>query len=315
MTKNYYKRKVQKIADSTFTISLPKDWAVNVGLVQGSELLINYVENNKLLIEKFSGGIEEKYKDTTIHIDDKTDMENILFPAYYKGLDEIILISKLDFSIEQKKTIRKILSFLVGVTEDLSESKNIMRLKIIVDKDKIDIMRLIRRMTIIIIYSIDDLLKEKGFSEINFYEKELDKNYHIIRRITSLSLQDNSLLRTSNIKNILNISPVISMAKNLELIGDNLYQLSKITFNSQSKIISEILNIFKDEIERTGKSLQSSMDFKEFKKMNNDIKKSLKQNLDSLEKNDTKELLNSIFINLKELQEEVLIFLFNLKNT
>ena len=136
-------------------------------------------------------------------------------------------------------------------TEITYEDKNNIKIKVFLDKSKIDILQVIYRIILIIESSITSLLGEFSIEEIRINENEIDRLYHLISKIISLSLTDAGILQSSNINYSSLITSYFLIGKKLENIADNINHISEHLNSSKGKFehSKEILLGIKEEMD------------------------------------------------------------------
>jgi phosphate uptake regulator len=243
------RRKIQIIAGSTYSISLPKDWIKKHNLKEKNELMIDEKNDGSLGI--FPHLREEKeLKEISLDVDIYTkNINQILFAVYYLGIETINLYSKTEISKEIKTKIRKTLSNMSG-TEISYEDKQRITIKVLLDGLKVDLVQLLYRTSILIDSSLSDILEKVNVKEIILNENEIDRLYHLMTKIISLSLVDSNILNSSNIKDSLLIPSYFLIGKKMENIGDNIRRLGEYLSHNKNNFENkkEILNFLKEEI-------------------------------------------------------------------
>jgi len=102
------------------------------------------------------------------------------------------------------------------------------------------------------ILSISNIIGQFNLSEIKMNETEIDRLYHLIAKIVSLSLIDSNILHSSNIKNVSFIPSYFLIGKRLENIADNINNLSEYLYDKKISFKHmEILQIIRAELNRT----------------------------------------------------------------
>ena len=244
-------RKIQLIAGTTYSISLPKDWVKKHNLKEKNELVL-YEANDRSLILTPHHAATKKSNDINLNIDDYlNNIEQILFSVYYLGIENINLFSKKGIPKDAEIKIRKTLAHMSG-TEITYEDKNNIKIKVFLDKSKIDILQVIYRIILIIESSIASLLEEFNIEEIRMNENEIDRLYHLISKIISLSLTDAGILQSSNINYCSLIPSYFLIGKKLENIADNINHISEHLNSSKVKFehSKEILLFIKEEMDK-----------------------------------------------------------------
>jgi len=246
-----HKRKIQLIAGATYSVSLPKEWVQKNKLKEKEEILL-YERNDRTLVLSPYSIKESKPNEISLNVDEYAHtIDQILFAIYYLGIENITLFSKKELSKEVKAKIRKTLSNMSG-TEIIREDQQKIIIKVLIDKSKLDIFQIIYRIGLILDLSLSNIISQFNLSEIKMNETEIDRLYHLIAKIVSLSLIDSNILHSSNIKNISFIPSYFLIGKRLENIADNINNLSEYVFDKKINLEhSEILQMIRTELNRT----------------------------------------------------------------
>ena len=112
-------------------------------------------------------------------------------------------------------------------TEISYEDSHSVIIKVLLDKSKVDIMQIIYRISLIIKSSISNLIDNKDIDEIKMNENEIDRLYHLLIKMISLSLTDSCVLKSSKITNVSLIPYYFLIGKKLENIADNIENISQ----------------------------------------------------------------------------------------
>ncbi|MBU1604737.1 MAG: AbrB/MazE/SpoVT family DNA-binding domain-containing protein, partial [Nanoarchaeota archaeon] len=247
-----HKRKIQLIAGTTYTVSLPKEWVRKNNLKEKNEILLHEKNDRTLIISPHS--IEgKKLNEISLNIDEYApNIDQILFAVYYLGIENISLFSKKELTKDVKSRIRKTIRHMSG-TEINYEDKQKITIKVLLDKSKVDITQVFYRISLIIESSISNILEQLDINEIRINENEIDRLYHLIAKIVSLSLIDSNILYSSKIRNVSLIPAYFLIGKKLENIGDNINHLSEYLHKSKINFENkkEILNFIKIELNKS----------------------------------------------------------------
>ena len=124
------RRRIQLIAGTTYSVSLPKNWAKKNNLKKKDEILI--IEKNDGTLSISPKEIKpKKLNDISMNVDNYVGViDQILFATYYLGIEKITLFSKL--TKEVKKSIRKTLTHMSG-TEINYEDKQKIVIRVLLD--------------------------------------------------------------------------------------------------------------------------------------------------------------------------------------
>ncbi len=237
------RRKIQLIAGSTYSVSLPKGWVLENKLKEKEEVFITRKGDKSLSIfPEISKKIDSRDTFKLIIEDYEEDISQILFVLYYLGFENIIITSNKELTIDQRSKTKEALRHMVG-TEIFYEDKNKIILKVLLDKSKVDINQLFYRTFLLISSSIDLIYySKKNLNEIKRNEDEIDRLYNLITKIIVLSQTNTSVLISSKIKHMSFIPSYLLLGKKLENIADKVYMLA--SHMSKSKKITKLDTFF-----------------------------------------------------------------------
>ncbi|MBN2422894.1 hypothetical protein JXB41_06720 [Candidatus Woesearchaeota archaeon] len=276
-------RKLQLIAGTTYTVSLPKEWIKKNRLTKNNEILIAEKSDGSLIVNPFmirSGKTGDTFN---LNIDDyREDIGQILFSLFYLGYENINIISKSKIPHNIKSIIKSVQRNMAG-TEIIYEDPFMIKFKVLLDKSKIDINQLYYRISLLINSSIENLLNNLTMNEINRNEEDIDRLYHLIAKIIQLSHLSPDILLSSKINNIYFLSSYLLIAKKLENIGDSLHDLALYVHENSNKIksINEALLFIKKNISR-GIRFFMSKESSVFIKTNKHIIKNMEKKIEQL---------------------------------
>ena len=247
-----HRRKIQLIAGTTYSVSLPKEWVRKNNLKEKNEILF-YEKNDRTLVISPYAIEGKKLNEISFDIDKYISaIDQILFAVYYLGIENISLFSKKELTKDVKSRIRKTITHMSG-TEINYEDKQKIIMRVLLDKSKVEIFQVLYRINLIIESSILNILEQLNINEIRINENEIDRLYHLITKIISLSIIDSNILNSSKIKNVSLIPAYFLISKRLENIGDNINHLSEYLHKTKVKFENknEILNFAKTELNRS----------------------------------------------------------------
>lgn len=235
-------RKIQLIAGSTYTVSLPKEWVKKNNLKEKNEVMLTEKDDGSLTI---SPGRQEQNITSSVKIDIteyKNQVDTLLYVLYYSGIEKIELTSKDELTKETKSKIRVSLRDMSG-TEISYEDNNKIIIEVLLDKTKINVINTIYRIGLIIGYSVDALIEGEDLREIEINETEVDRLYTLITKIITLSLKNMDILQSSGIKKINLVPSFLLISKKLETLADSIEYLSAY-INKKRKLTKEEESIF-----------------------------------------------------------------------
>ncbi len=252
-----YRRKIQLVAGTTYSLSLPKEWVKKNHLKEKQDVLIYEEEDNSLHIRKDILQIQKREKITLCVDEYPTTIGRILFELYYLGFETIELFSKNAITKDEKYQIRRSLTYMSG-TEILYEDEKKIHIRILLDKSKVNVIQSLYRITLLIDQSLENMMSHLDISEIRLNESEIDRLYHLIKKLLLLSLSDTALLQTSEIKHVHVIPHYVLIAKKLENIADSLFILAEYMHKKKIKTFQkrdELFAFIKQELHRSLKHI------------------------------------------------------------
>jgi len=113
------KRRVQLAGGATFTLSLPRDWAVDHDIEKGEEIYL-YRENDRLVVAPST--IDEHVRTTRIDATDTSAvaLEKHLKGAYVEGYEEVMVSAEGGVSDEFRRATAETVNALIGM--EIAES-------------------------------------------------------------------------------------------------------------------------------------------------------------------------------------------------
>jgi phosphate uptake regulator len=220
------RRKLQLIAGSTYTLSLPKSWVQKNHLQEQNELFIEE-KNDQTLIISAEQQKEAQLKHVSLHAENyQQTIDQIIYALYYIGVQQVTLLFAEKKDKELKTSIRNTIKNLSG-TEITYEDERRLEIKVLLDTSKIDALQTLYRIILLLNDSITNLMEHMRLDEATMNEEEIDRLYHLLAKIITLSLTDTHLLQTSHLQHKLFLPTYLLMSKRLEHIGDDLYTIAK----------------------------------------------------------------------------------------
>jgi len=149
-------RKVQVTGGSTYTVSLPKDWATTNGVGAG-EVIEFHAEGDLLLLRPQD---EEEYTRGVLDITDLTDEHELtraVMTMYVSGFDVITLETE-QMSAGQRRTIRDATQGLVGL-EVIEETGDEIVLQDLLDSSELSIQNAVTRMRLVSLAMLEDAVE------------------------------------------------------------------------------------------------------------------------------------------------------------
>ena len=300
------RRKIQLIANSTYTLSLPKHWIKDNNLKEKDEILI-HKQNDKTLLLSPDGLGGKEINEISLDVSKYPEnLDRILFSIYYLGIENITLYSKEPMTKDMKAKIRKALSNMSGTEINYEDEKKIV-IKGLLDKTKIDMHQIVYRISMIIDLSIQNIFDGPDLKEIRVNENEIDRLYHLATKIISMSLINSDTLHSSKIKNTSFVPSYFLISKKLESLADNVNHFAQ-HLKKQNRTLGktkDILGFMRDEVNRTVRYILK--DFPGiFEKISEKERKQKKQEIFEIEDKIMSDYLRDMLRYLNDIEEEII---------
>ncbi len=251
-------RKLIKFGNSSFIVSLPKNWIERHKLKKGDPIHLDVNGNGELLIApKLRESVKEK-KGITIDANNKDIfyIKREIVSAYINNYQNIVISG--DNLMEKATGIREILNELVAL-EIMEQSSTRIAAKDFLDMDNISIQNIVRKIDMIArstLYDVKTLAKQKKKSAEVAYSRDKD-----INRLTILALRtikygiNNSAFIKNNKLEPYEMLELHTVATHLEKIADEAKRIAKILdhfiedhlhTNEEQEYFEKLLSIFID---------------------------------------------------------------------
>ena len=224
-------RKVQKLGQNSYAISLPKKWISRNMLHPGDPLLIQ--EYNLDLIISNPKHEKDGLQPQTIFIFDANIRRNII-KAYLVGAQQIIVKKEYGhFSSDDRREIKTILESLVG-TQVVAEDSSSITVDFLVDVDKEDLVQRLRQLYTLVMSMFENLtaifIENSAAIDVlkNIIARDSDVNklyFRIVRQIRGLAQQSPALSKPKS--PLYKIVDYRLMAHILENFGDSCVNIAQ----------------------------------------------------------------------------------------
>lgn len=184
-------RKVQLTGGSTYTVSLPKEWATKNEVDAGSEVEFRREGDSLLLSPRH----EEGNVEGTLDITDLTGnrLTRAVMTMYVSGFD-IITLQGGDITGEQRHAIRDAAQGLVGI-EIIEETNEHVVIQDLLDSSELSIHNAVTRMRLIATSMLEDAVKaltqndEQLANSVIDRDDDVDRLYFVVSRIFRTTLR------------------------------------------------------------------------------------------------------------------------------
>ncbi|MXR39779.1 AbrB/MazE/SpoVT family DNA-binding domain-containing protein [Halobaculum sp. WSA2] len=223
-------RKVQVTGGSTYTVSIPKEWATDNGVSAGTEVEF-YPEGDSLFLTPVS---EEGRTEGTLDIGELEgdQLTRAVMTMYVSGFD-IIALESPRITNDQRRTIRDSVQSLVGL-EVLEETRDRVVIRDLLDSSELSIHNAVTRMRLIAVSMLEDAVDalttgdEDMAMDVIQRDDDVDRLYMVVSRIFR------STLRTPKAAEDIGLSREVcfdyhSSARQLERVADHATKIAHLT--------------------------------------------------------------------------------------
>ncbi|WP_122088500.1 phosphate uptake regulator PhoU [Halalkalicoccus subterraneus] len=185
-------RKVQITGGSTYTVSLPKEWATATGIEAGSTLAF-YPEGDSLVAAPSESGGDSE---TVLAAEGVTpqELESRLVTLYINGFEEIVVESE-PIETAQRRAVRNTATELVGF-EVSAETEDRIVLRDFLDSSELSLHDTVMQMRLLALSMLEDvtegLLSEEpdSLGEVAARDDDVDRLWYVTSRLFRSVLRD-----------------------------------------------------------------------------------------------------------------------------
>jgi phosphate uptake regulator len=185
------RRKVQMTGGSTFTVSIPKDWARENDVVAGDEVTF-YEEAETLLL---TTGDEEETSRGTLDVGGLSGgaLRRAVMTMYVSGFD-VMTLEADRISAEQRQMIRQATQSLVGL-EVIEETATEVVIQDLLDSSELSVRNAVKRMRLITMSMMDDAVRaiveddDDIAADVVGRDDDVDRLWYVVSRIFRSSLR------------------------------------------------------------------------------------------------------------------------------
>jgi len=177
-------RKIIQFGESSYVVSLPKEWVRRNNLKKSDALFYSENGNGELIFYPNSADKKEEVKEATIIADNKDalHLEREIMSAYVNNCNIIKIIGE----IKERQKIEKILNNLLAL-QIIEESSNKIIAKDFLNIKDVSIKDIIRRMDFIIKVmleeSVESIEKSNRYEDIASMDKSINKLKFLVYRL------------------------------------------------------------------------------------------------------------------------------------
>jgi phosphate uptake regulator len=184
-------RKVQVTGGSTYTVSIPKDWATENGIEAGSTVAF-HPDNDTLVLTRQT---DESHTRGELDISslEGDDLVRAVMTMYVSGFD-VIAISADRITTEQRRFIRDATANIVGL-EVLEETSDRVVLQDLLDSSELSIHSSVTRMRLIATSMLEDAVTALAENDTDLAhdvierDSDVDRLWYLVSRIFRATLR------------------------------------------------------------------------------------------------------------------------------
>lgn len=225
-------RKVQVTGGSTYTVSIPKEWANENGVESGSTVAF-YVDHDDLVL---SPAAEERTTRVSLDVGQlhEDELATALLTSYVSGFD-VISLKANRISADQRRVIRMATQGLIGL-EVLEETADRVVVQDLLDSAELSIDSAVTRMRLIATSMLDDALTalcdndDDLARDVVGRDDDVDRLWFVVSRLFRESLRSPAASEELGLHREVCFE-YHTAARQLERIGDHAVKISQLALD------------------------------------------------------------------------------------
>ncbi|MEX2192901.1 MAG: phosphate uptake regulator PhoU [Nitrosarchaeum sp.] len=298
-------RKIQFTGKSSYIVSLPKQWVMDLGLKQGDQIRMRRKDSSTLEIypPKFETRSQKK-EDATIEIDDEETSSIVrkLISLYFLGYKTINIKPKTGrLSPNQRNTVKEAVKRMLMGSEIISDSSGGITVQVLVNLLELSVDGAFKRMIHLAKSMSNDAIlamRENNLElaqEVINTDDEVDRfGFYIIRQL-KIAIQNEHMLKEMGFRNARDCLGYRLVVKNIERTGDHAAFIAKDVLEFKKPVKKDIvekieemnefalsvlddscLALFKEDYVQAEKTIEKTNEIIKYEKRVRDASKSLK---------------------------------------
>ena len=250
-------RKIQFTGKSSYIVSLPKQWIIELGLKQGDQIRMIRKGSSTLEIypPKYESRIQKK-DGAVIEIEDVSSSSSIvrkLISLYFLGYKTINVKPKNGrLSAHQRNTVKEAVKRMLMGSEIISDSSGGITVQVLVNLLELSVDGAFKRMIHLAKSMSSDAIlavKENNLElaqEVINTDDEVDRfGFYIIRQL-NIAIQNEHILKEMGFRNARDCLGYRLIVKNIERTGDHASFIAKDLLEFKKPVKKEILAKLQD---------------------------------------------------------------------
>ena len=231
------RRKVQLTGGSTYTVSIPKDWARNHDISAGEEVVF-HPDNGSLLVTPAAAGEQTR---GVLDVEDRTGdaLTRAVMTMYVSGFD-VIELTGTSITPGQRRVIREATQGLVGL-EVLEETPDRVVIQDLLDSAELSVHSAVERMHLIARSMLEDAVAALVdydpdlAREVADRDDDVDRLFNVVSRIFRGTLRSPTMAREIGLSRE-NCFDYHSSARQLERVADHAAKIGQVTLELDATV-------------------------------------------------------------------------------
>mgnify|MGYP003867337219 CR=1 FL=1 len=224
-------RKVQLTGGSTYTVSLPKEWATENGVDSGS-IVEFYAEDDLLLVSPQHGDDHVEGTLDVTGLDNRHELTRAVMTMYVSGFD-VIRLETTRITAAQRRIIREATQGLVGL-EVIEETSERVVLRDLLDSSELSVHNAITRMRLVSLTMLGDAVEALVTDDDQLAHDVMERDDDVDRLWYMTSRVFRTVLRNPTAANEIGFSRETcfdyqSSARQLERIADHATKIASLS--------------------------------------------------------------------------------------
>ena len=298
-------RKIQFTGKSSYIVSLPKQWVMDLGLKQGDQIRMRRKDSSTLEIypPKFETRSQKK-EEATIEIDDEETSSIVrkLISLYFLGYKTINIKPKTGrLGPNQRNAVKEAVKRMLMGSEIISDSSGGITVQVLVNLLELSVDGAFKRMIHLAKSMSNDAIlamRENNLElaqEVINTDDEVDRfGFYIIRQL-KIAIQNEHMLKEMGFRNARDCLGYRLVVKNIERTGDHAAFIAKDILEFKKPVKKDIvekieemnefalsvlddscLALFKEDYVQAEKTIEKTNEIIKYEKRVRDASKSLK---------------------------------------
>lgn len=253
-------RKVQMTGGSTYTVSLPKEWATKHGVEAGG--IVGFYPDGDALILTHRTGEERSKGELDISVLRGEDLVRGIMTMYVSGFD-VISLSADRITTDQRRVIREATGSIVGL-EVLEETADRVVLQDLLDSSELSIHNAITRMRLIATSMLEDAITaliqndDDLARDVIERDSDIDRLWYLVSRIFRATLRNPAEIEELGLPREVCFD-YHTTARQLERVADHAAKIARVS-RELGSISEEIASAVQDLHTESSEVIEDAMD-------------------------------------------------------